>query len=94
LELLQPGGRLVYSTCSLNPVENEAVLATILQLCGGSVELVDVSDKLPGLKTIPGMTSWKVMNKKMEWVSDAKPSSSTLFPPDPSLLPQLNLHRW
>ncbi|CAI7989852.1 RNA cytosine C(5)-methyltransferase NSUN2 [Geodia barretti] len=93
LELLQPGGRLVYSTCSLNPVENEAVLATILQLCRGAVELVDVSDQLPGLRTIPGMTSWKVMKKKMEWVSDTKPSSSTLFPPDPSLLPQLNLHR-
>ena len=30
LRLLAPGGKLVYSTCSLNPIEDEAVVAAAL----------------------------------------------------------------
>jgi hypothetical protein len=33
----QVGGRLVYSTCSLNPIEDEAVVAQILRLSRGAV---------------------------------------------------------
>lgn len=36
-ELLRVGGRLVYSTCTFNPVEDEAVVAEVRQgVCGGS----------------------------------------------------------
>lgn len=34
--LLDVGGMMVYSTCSLNPVENEASLAAILRACQGT----------------------------------------------------------
>ncbi|ORC87740.1 tRNA (cytosine34-C5)-methyltransferase [Trypanosoma theileri] len=38
VELCAAGGRIVYATCTLNPLENEAVLATVL--ADGEVELI------------------------------------------------------
>ncbi|KAG7387851.1 hypothetical protein PHYPSEUDO_013622 [Phytophthora pseudosyringae] len=51
---------MTYSTCSLNPVENEAVVAELLRRADGALELVDCSELLPGLITRPGVTSWGV----------------------------------
>jgi tRNA (cytosine34-C5)-methyltransferase len=62
LGLLRIGGMLVYSTCSLSPMEDEAVVAEILRRHRGQVELVDARQFLPGFKCRPGMTSWKVMD--------------------------------
>ena len=39
----------VYSTCCLDPVENEAVVASLLTEFNGCLRLVDVSDLLPDL---------------------------------------------
>ncbi|KAL6656177.1 hypothetical protein ACP70R_007003 [Stipagrostis hirtigluma subsp. patula] len=61
--LLKVGGRMVYSTCSMNPVENEAVVAEILRRCGDSVELLDVSNELPDLVRRPGLSTWKVRDR-------------------------------
>lgn len=54
IELLEVGGRIVYSTCSLNPLENESVIHRILNELEGAVELVEVGNLLPGLKYSPG----------------------------------------
>ncbi|KAJ5032135.1 hypothetical protein J3E74DRAFT_423840 [Bipolaris maydis] len=64
LQMLKKGGRMVYSTCSMNPVENEAVVAAAIEACGGNakVKLVDCSDHLPNLKRKPGLNSWKVLD--------------------------------
>ncbi|KAK7733567.1 tRNA (cytosine-5-)-methyltransferase ncl1 [Botryosphaeria dothidea] len=66
LQMLKVGGRVVYSTCSLNPVENEAVVASAIDRCGGmsKVRILDCSEELPGLKRVPGLKTWKVMDKK------------------------------
>ena len=64
LELLKVGGRLVYSTCTMNPYENEAVLAEAVRRFGGKVKLVDTTADLPNLKRQPGLLSWQVRDTK------------------------------
>merc|ERR1712059_143709 len=66
LELLEVGGKLAYSTCSLNPIEDEAVLARLLQETGDSVRLVEIRDKLPGLVCSPGLQTWVCASKEGE----------------------------
>jgi len=65
LQMLKVGGRVVYSTCSMNPVENEAVIASAIERCGGleKVELLPTSDQLPLLKRKAGLKDWSVMDK-------------------------------
>ncbi|XP_051927888.1 RNA cytosine C(5)-methyltransferase NSUN2 [Hippocampus zosterae] len=70
VEQLAVGGRMVYSTCSLNPIEDEAVIAALLEKSEGALELVDCSSDLPGLKWMPGVTSWKLMTKEGKWYTD------------------------
>jgi multisite-specific tRNA:(cytosine-C5)-methyltransferase len=66
LQILKVGGRVVYSTCSMNPVENEAVVATAIDRCGGlnKVNVIDCSDRITALKRSPGLKSWIVMDKQ------------------------------
>lgn len=62
MSLCAPGARLVYSTCSLNPIEDEAVIAEALRR-NQSFELVDCSGHLPGLRRCSGLSTWRVYEK-------------------------------
>lgn len=66
LQMLRVGGRVVYSTCSLNPIENEAVIASAIERCGGieKVRIIDCNDEISGLQRRPGMRTWQVMDRK------------------------------
>jgi multisite-specific tRNA:(cytosine-C5)-methyltransferase len=65
LQMLKVGGRVIYSTCSMNPVENEAVISSAIDRCGGvaKVRILDCTDSLPGLKRYAGLKQWKIMDK-------------------------------
>ena len=62
-KLLAPGGRLVYSTCALNPVENEAVVAQLLRL-DPQLFVVDMAKSHQHLKRRPGLVNWRVFDDK------------------------------
>jgi 16S rRNA (cytosine1407-C5)-methyltransferase len=48
LAAVKTGGEVVYSTCTLAPEEDEAVLDTVIRRHPGLIEVVDLSDRLPG----------------------------------------------
>ncbi|KAL8758707.1 MAG: hypothetical protein Q9199_001284 [Rusavskia elegans] len=65
LQMTKAGGRVVYSTCSMNPVEDEAVVAAAIERCGGpaKVHILDCKDQLPGLVRKPGLNTWNIMDR-------------------------------
>ena len=63
VELVKVGGFVCYSTCSLNPVEDEAVVSAVMQADRGIKEFRLIKwpeTLLPGLIRRPGISDWKV----------------------------------
>jgi len=102
LELLAVGGRMVYSTCSLHPVEDEAVVARLLQEAKGAVRLVEVGSMLPGLRYTRGVSTWIPASKEGQlyktWEEVPEKLAQTqlrpsMFPPTPEVAATLGLDR-
>ena len=54
VELTAPGGRVVYSTCTFDPAENEGVLSDVLAQSECRLRKIDVA-----LEGRPGITPWQ-----------------------------------
>ncbi|MGM0576448.1 MAG: RsmB/NOP family class I SAM-dependent RNA methyltransferase [Myxococcota bacterium] len=56
VQLCRPGGRIVYSTCTYGPEENEEVVHDILRDHGDALRVVPL--RVPGLVSSEGLISW------------------------------------
>ena len=70
--LLRVGGQMTYSTCSLNPIENEAVVAALIKATDGALALV--TKTIPALQVSPGLTNWQVIDEELNIVSEVTSS--------------------
>lgn len=61
--LTRVGGYMVYSTCSMNPMENESVVAELLRITDGALVLEDPRERMEGLVARPGWSTWRVLRE-------------------------------
>lgn len=57
LELCRPGGRVVYSTCTYAPEENEAIVDSVLRDFGDEFDLLPA--RIAGFPASPGLVEWR-----------------------------------
>ena len=104
--LLKPGGRMVYSTCSLNPIEDEAVVAGLLSLFRGKLKIIDSAHEelLPGFRFRCGKTYWECSNDvfslgelneddRKETINRLPELLPSMFPPTADMAHDLHLDK-
>ena len=64
LDLLAPGGRLVYSTCSLEKKENEDVVARVLSKTGARFQVESELRRIPGMHPGDGFYAAVITSKQ------------------------------
>ena len=90
--LLRPGGKLVYSTCSIDPCENEAVVAQLLRQLP-YLELIDIDEsKLKGLNLRQGLDDWDVLDKESNPLPRGEEVPRTTFLQPAHMSPSARLH--
>ena len=94
IALLKKGGYMTYSTCSFNHIENEAVVAELLKRFGTTIEVVEPSTYLQGIKYRQGWTTWKVVDDDFTsfetpdtYKKGDRPQSSSFMPPSSAFPP-------
>ena len=108
MALLRPGGRLVYSTCSLNPLECEAVVQAVLIEAHPKARLIPAEAVLPKgcPRGMPGLSTWlvpdpgfnsttcayKSMDEYIRQVDSPSHMLSTMFPMPEEKSKELSLH--
>jgi hypothetical protein len=87
--LVKPGGRVVYSTCSLDPVEDEAIVAEVLR-SNDAMSLLPVSPLLVGVPGEEGRADWPNLNDDGEPSDEDFPES--MLPPKESKIAEQLAH--
>ena len=61
--MLRPGGEMVYSTCSMDPCENEAVIAELLRKCPWmKLEYIE-TERFESLNYRNGLSEWDILDE-------------------------------
>ncbi|MEC9119328.1 MAG: RsmB/NOP family class I SAM-dependent RNA methyltransferase, partial [Candidatus Thermoplasmatota archaeon] len=72
IKIASSGSVIVYSTCSLDPIENEAVISRILENEEGvELEKIDV-ETLNGLTYRNGLMNWTVLDDEINPIEDER----------------------